>query len=261
MTLAYAVCSVSVLPMRSEPSHRSQQVSQALFGERMEVLDRTRNGWLKIRCEWDDYEGYVREGQVSVITYKEYRKTLNHLSTSIQDTIRVEDGQFPLSPGSSLFLQKKNLMQWGNLSFTFKGRKAAIKDLQANAQLVEVIARHFIGAPYQWGGRGIMGIDCSGFSQMVFKLMNIRILRDASQQAGQGTTVDFLQEARCGDLAFFDNEEGHINHVGILLDSQNIIHATETSGCVVIDAIDNGGIISRRLRMRTHNLRLVKRYF
>ncbi len=89
--------------------------------------------------------------------------------------------------------------------------------------------------------------------------MNIRIPRDAYQQALMGSTVSFLQEAQCGDLAFFDNEEGHITHVGLLLNEHTIIHATDTSGCVVVDAIDNGGIVSRQLRARTHNLRLVKR--
>jgi cell wall-associated NlpC family hydrolase len=106
-----------------------------------------------------------------------------------------------------------------------------------------------------------MGIDCSGFTQTIFKLFNYRLSRDAARQALEGSSVDFLQEARCGDLAFFDNEEGEITHVGILLDNHTIIHATESSGRVVIDAIDNNGIISKQLRMRTHHLRLVRRYF
>ena len=94
---------------------------------------------------------------------------------------------------------------------------------------------------------------------MAYRLCNLRIPRDASQQANEGQLVDFLQNAQCGDLAFFDEKEGRINHVGILLDNQNIIHATETSGRVVIDRIDQGGIISIALKRRTHNLRLVKR--
>jgi len=260
MILAYAICSVSVMPVRAEASHRSEQVSQVLFGERVEVLAKEKD-WLHIRCEWDEYEGWVKEGQVVYVLYKEYRKPLAHYSAAPTDVIQVEHGQFPLSPGSSLFLLKKRRMTWGKREFDFKGKKLPVKLAAATALHVNAYSKLFIGVPYQWGGRSIMGLDCSGLTQVVFKMMNIRIPRDASQQAETGETVDFLQEARCGDLAFFDNAEGRINHVGILLNDHTIIHATDTSGRVVIDPIDNGGIISRQLRMRTHNLRLIKRLF
>lgn len=92
-------------------------------------------------------------------------------------------------------------------------------------------------------------------------MCGMAIPRDASQQAKEGTGVDFLQHAQCGDLAFFDNSEGKIVHVGILLDNHTIIHATETSGRVVIDRIDQEGIISVKLKKRTHHLRFVKRMF
>lgn len=261
MTLAYAVCSVSVMPLRAEPSHRAEQVSQVLFGERMEVLAEEKNGWLQVRCEWDEYEGWIKKGQVAIITYKEYRKPLLNYNSGTNDIVQVEHGHFTISPGSSLFQMKKRAIKWGHKEFTFKGKKLAIKQAEVNEHNILAFSKTFIGAPYHWGGRCLMGIDCSGFTQVVFKLMNIRIPRDASQQASIGETVGFLQEARCGDLAFFDNEEGKITHVGILLNDHTIIHATETSGCVVIDPIDNGGIISKQLRMRTHNLRLVKRIF
>lgn len=261
MILAYAVCSVSVMPMRAEPSHRSEQVSQVLFGERMEVLAKEKNGWLQVRCEWDEYEGWVKEGQVTSILYKEYRRPLLHLSSAINDVIQVEHGHFLISPGSALFHLKRKEITWSKRTFIFKGKKLPLKMMDTSVANIKQYSHLFTGTPYQWGGRSLMGIDCSGFTQLVYKLMNVRLPRDASQQAETGETVSFLQEAKCGDLAFFDNEEGKITHVGILLDEHTIIHATETSGCVVIDSIDNGGIISRRLRMRTHNLRLVKRYF
>jgi len=261
MTLAYAVCAVSVMPLRAEPAHRAEQVSQLLFGERMEVLAEEKNDWLQVRCEWDDYEGWVKKGQVAIITYKEYRKPLHYYNTGISDLVGVEQGQFLLSPGSSLFLMKRRDIQWGSKAFQFKGRKIALKQIEASPEGIKAYSKLFMGSPYQWGGRSLMGIDCSGLTQVVYKLMNSRIPRDASQQALIGETVDFLQEARCGDLAFFDNEEGRITHVGILLNDHTIIHATETSGCVVIDPIDNGGILSKQLRMRTHKLRLIKRIF
>ncbi len=259
MNLAYAVCSVSVMPLRAEASHRAEQISQVLFGERLEVMAQEKGGWLRVRCEWDDYEGWAKEGQVTIIPYKEFRKPLHSLSLSPADVIRVPEGQFMLSPGSSLFQMRAKVMRWHNREFVFKGKKIALKEAAFNPGLVAEYSKLFIGSPYHWGGRGLMGIDCSGFTQMVYKMMHIRLPRDAYQQAECGETVGFLQQARCGDLAFFDNEEGRITHVGILLDEHTIIHATESSGCVVIDPIDNGGIISKRLRQRTHNLRLVKR--
>ncbi len=154
---------------------------------------------------------------------------------------------------------RAKVMRWSTREFTFKGKKISLKEAAFHADLVHAYSKLFIGCPYNWGGRGLMGIDCSGLTQVVYKMMNIRLPRDAYQQAECGETVGFLQQARCGDLAFFDNEEGRITHVGILLDDHTIIHATETGGAVVVDPIDNGGIISKRLRQRTHNLRLVKR--
>ena len=82
-------------------------------------------------------------------------------------------------------------------------------------------------------------------------------MRDAQQQATQGELVGFLQEAHCGDLAFFDNEEGEIIHVGILLNANKIIHA---AGKVRIDKIDNEGIVDADTGQRTQRLRIIKRY-
>jgi cell wall-associated NlpC family hydrolase len=127
-----------------------------------------------------------------------------------------------------------------------------------NADAIKERAMPFLSTPYLWGGRSVFGIDCSGFTQMVFRFFNIPLLRDAYLQATQGDVVGFLQEARCGDLAFFDNAEGRITHVGILLNDQEIIHS---SGNVRIDKIDNAGIINVETSVRTHKLRIIKRYF
>ena len=104
------------------------------------------------------------------------------------------------------------------------------------------------------------GIDCSGLTQMAFKMCGMSLRRDASQQAEEGEMVGFLQDATKGDLAFFDNADGKITHVGLLIDNTHIIHATDTSGRVVVDKIDSEGIVSVQLKRRTHKLRMIRRY-
>jgi gamma-D-glutamyl-L-lysine dipeptidyl-peptidase len=123
--------------------------------------------------------------------------------------------------------------------------------------IVRQTALKYLDTPYLWGGKSICGIDCSGFSQQVYKHFGIKLPRDSYQQAELGEGVGFLLEAQCGDLAFFDNDEGRITHVGIMLSSDEIIHA---SGKVRIDKIDNQGIINAETGARTHKLRIIKRY-
>jgi gamma-D-glutamyl-L-lysine dipeptidyl-peptidase len=125
------------------------------------------------------------------------------------------------------------------------------------AENIHQTAIKFLDVPYLWGGKSKCGIDCSGFSQQVFRSFGIKLPRDSYQQAAMGEVVGFLQEAVCGDLAFFDNEEGRITHVGVILNSHQIIHA---SGKVRIDNIDHQGIINAETGVRTHRLRIIKRY-
>jgi len=114
----------------------------------------------------------------------------------------------------------------------------------------------FLNAPYLWGGRNLLGIDCSGFTQIVYKINGIPLDRDASQQALQGQTLSFIEESEAGDLAFFDDTEGNITHVGLLLEDHHIIHA---SGCVRIDRIDQSGIFNSETQSHTHKLRFIKK--
>jgi cell wall-associated NlpC family hydrolase len=154
---------------------------------------------------------------------------------------------------------RNGLIPTGIGSGRFKGKKRLTGKLERNTEVLLEAAKAYLHAPYHWGGRTVSGIDCSGLVQMAFKLCGKPVLRDAAQQAEMGEGVHFLTEAQPGDLAFFDNAEGRIVHVGILLNSHEIIHATDAAGRVVIDKIDNGGIISVSLRRRTHNLRSIRR--
>jgi len=119
-----------------------------------------------------------------------------------------------------------------------------------------VTAMSFLNVPYTWGGRTHFGIDCSGFTQAVFRLQGINLLRDTSLQVEQGYAVNSLRDTKLGDLAFFDNTEGRVVHVGIMLNNEKIIHA---SGRVKIDKIDEKGIYSEELKRYTHQLRTVRR--
>ena len=259
LPLAYGHCNVSVMPLRGEPSHRAEQTSQLLYGERVEIIEVNKSEWAKVRCAWDGYDGWCKKSQIAVISRKDYLKPLRYIAGTNADRIILPEGDLWLPTGSDLIGYKGGKLVPVKDQGKYKGKKIAISEIKPDCDTLRKAGMQYIHAPYQWGGRSIAGIDCSGLSQMVYKMCNIPIMRDASQQATQGELVDFLQHAQCGDLAFFDDKDGRIVHVGMLLDNQNIIHATETSGRVVIDRIDQGGIISVTLRKRTHNLRMVRR--
>lgn len=261
MVLSFAVCHVAVMPLRREATHRAEQVSQLLYGERAEILKIEPNDWAYIRCLWDDYEGWCKLSQLQIISKKEFNKTPRYIVSGHLSKLVFEHGEMLLPAGADLFGLKKGAVQINGNVGKWKGKKIQVADLQPSEEQIRSLAESYLYAPYQWGGRGLSGIDCSGLSQMVMKQCGLRIARDASQQVLQGETIAFLQEAQCGDLAFFDNTEGRINHVGILIDNNTIIHATDTSGYVVQDKIDQQGIVSRVHRKRTHSLRMIKRMF
>lgn len=259
----YGLISVSVAPLRLLPAHDSEQVSQGLFGERVSVISKPQGQWIQVRCDWDDYEGWILRSQLIEVLAKVHKKKNHFYSSGFKDIIVCpnQQGRAALSPGSDLFLMKRKTMLWEGRQFTFSGRKLNINKAVFSGDQLKYWCGLFLGTPYLWGGRSMYGIDCSGLAQVVFKLSGYSLPRDASQQAQVGENIHFLQDARCGDLAFFDNKSGHINHVGILLDSKTIVHASESNGRVAIDAIDAEGIISTMHNMRTHRLRFVNRYF
>ncbi|WP_158826363.1 C40 family peptidase [Mucilaginibacter lacusdianchii] len=251
----YGISQLAIIPMRAEASERSEQVSQLLFGETYQITE-WQEKWVKIVTAYDEYEGWISRVQVSVLNYEDYltlQSAQSNLTTQFATLVsKQSDSSITYLPACSTlpFVE-------GN---TFTINQESYDCILARESLVDLLvtAQSYLNSPYLWGGRTHFGIDCSGFTQAVFKLHGHFLKRDASQQAEQGRAVDFLTEAKPGDLAFFDNEEGRIVHVGIMLNNEQIIHA---SGKVKIDRIDNQGIYSDELKKHTHKLRIIKRYF
>lgn len=258
IVLSFAYCNVAVLPVRNEPFHTSEQVTQLLFGEKLEVLQVNNRDWARIRCAWDDYEGWCKLSQIQVVSRREYSKPTKYLSDSNGGLLKFSNSTLYLPAGAELHIRNGEINP-GYDQGKYKGTRLKLAGLIPTPELIKKNALLFMNAPYQWGGRTLAGIDCSGLSQNAYKMAGFPIPRDAKDQALIGLPVDFLVHARCGDLAFFEEKEGQINHVGILLDNETIIHATDTAGRVVIDRIDQGGIISISLKKRTHALRMVRR--
>ena len=222
-------------------------VSQLLYGDCYKIIDR-RKKWFKIRMEWDGYEGWITEPQthqVSGETYNEIISTDTIISGDIMNYISNQDNLiFPILIGSDLRGLKK-------LNHTFNGETYFP---EPNKKKLSKTAFMYLNSPYLWGGRTPLGIDCSGFTQIVYKINGLKLSRDAHEQANQGQTLSFIEESEAGDLAFFDDPEGKIVHVGLLLEDHYIIHA---HGTVRIDRIDQSGIYNGETH--THKLRMIKK--
>lgn len=253
--MMYLVCCVPVSPVRAEASHKSEMVSQVLFGEAAEVLEEVTDKWVRIRCLYDGYEGWTKLHMFTEIPEPTAR-VASHITADWENEIHFNGQVMHVPFGCDLRALQNGNAEWGKYSWSFKGNHLDPQYTKPNEKNIRKLSAAFLNTAYLWGGRSVFGIDCSGFVQLVYKSIGIPLLRDASQQAGQGEAIGFLQEAICGDLAFFDNTEGRIVHVGILLNDHEIIHA---SGKVRIDKIDNQGIINTDTAERTHKLRIVKR--
>jgi cell wall-associated NlpC family hydrolase len=247
--MTYAICGVPVAPIRLTPNHRVEMVSQLLFGECCIINDVDKNGWAQITCKADGYQGWAQLTHLQEISNEQYNETIAGIAADWVNEIEYN--------GTPMFISKGSLITKEKSGQQFKGTLWNPATAKPDEATIRKIAFDFLNTTYLWGGRSVFGIDCSGFAQTVYKFLNIPLLRDAKLQVTEGEIVGFLQEARCGDLAFFD-EEGEIVHVGILLNEKEIIHS---AGKVRIDKIDNQGIVNVDTGVRTHQLRIIKRYF
>jgi cell wall-associated NlpC family hydrolase len=257
MNRSFGICNLSVVPVRAEASDKSEMLTQLLFGDHFEIKE-IREKWVQIKAAYDDYEGWIDRKQFAGISAEIYQKLDDqyYIAAPLHNqSLKMISGEIiNLVPGSSLPFFQKNQVGINNESYEFSG--VAVDPHTNVFSEVGAAAKFYLHTPYLWGGKSTFGIDCSGLTQMVLKQFAIKIKRDTWQQAEQGEMVESLNEAKTGDLAFFDNDEGRIVHVGILLDGK-IIHA---SGRVKIESIDNQGIYSDELGRYTHKLKVIKRY-
>lgn len=247
--MQYGLCDLSVVALRSEASDTSELISQVLYGEHFKVLEH-RKSWSRIRLGFDKYEGWIDNKQfqfIEELEYKALHKSEPLMAMDLVDFITTQKQHLhPILLGSTL-----NGLSY--LEHTFEG--TARIGQNDKSKLVET-ALLYLNTPYLWGGKTPFGIDCSGFVQMVYKLNGFSILRDASQQASQGDALSFIEESEPGDLAFFDNNEGDIIHVGIIMEDHQIIHA---HGKVRIDLLDQSGIYNVDTKTHSHKLRVIKK--
>lgn len=252
--MQYGISTLSIIPLRAEARESSEMVSQLLFGETYEITE-WQEKWVKIITAYDSYEGWISRVQVIVLNNEDYLTLQEDPAILTVQPVTLANKQ---SDNSLLYIAAgSSLPFYENGSSWINNEVFGINDVGEITPDLITTAKSYLNTPYLWGGRTHFGIDCSGFAQTVFKQHGITIKRDASQQAEQGSVVDFLPAAQAGDLAFFDNEDGRIVHVGIMLNNEQIIHA---SGKVKIDRIDGQGIYSAELNKHTHKLRIIKRY-
>lgn len=239
---------LSTVPMRKEPNNQSEMVSMLLFGETCsyEIVDAD---WLFVTTHSDGYQGYVNAKQL--ITLTELPKSSTPVTNFPFAILQHTEGMIMAPCGSSLpnFADGKCVID--QHVFTVNNFSS-----DQNSLDISFVAQQYLNVPYLWGGRSPFGIDCSGFSQAVYKCFGVQLKRDAYQQAEMGTDVAFLEEVEPGDLAFFNNDESRITHVGIMLNQHTIIHA---SGKVRIDGMDTHGIFNKSTQKYSHRLRLIKR--
>lgn len=259
--MEYAIVKDPLIPVRFAPSDKSEMIDQILFGEFFEIFDE-QGEWCFIKNKLNNYTGWINKKHRYIpITDNEYRNREDcKVTLKPVTTVEHENNSNTISvPGGSILPNYKKESNSFNLGPEKYIISAPFEDesKESKEQKILSYAKQYLNAPYLWGGKTLMGMDCSGFVQLIFRMSGINIPRDSSEQVRNGVTVEFIDQAKPGDVAFFDNEEGNIIHTGILLSKQEIIHA---SGSVKIDLIDHQGIYNRETCQYSHKLRIIKQY-
>lgn len=247
------ICENVFVPLRSGPSHKSEMLSQILFGEKYTEIERSGN-WMKIETQFDNYSGWIDVDHIQQTTDKE--DTAGYVLNKSLLCFRNDKTKMILEPGCEIYNPDFENKQFSIGKNKYTASEDFSKAYVSSMDSFPETALRFINSPYIWGGRIPSGIDCSGLTQLVYKINGVKIPRDSWQQAETGRSIDFISEAEPGDLVFFDNESGKISHVGMIFSKGLVIHA---SGRVRIDVIDHQGIYKTETSKYSHRLRTIKR--
>jgi gamma-D-glutamyl-L-lysine dipeptidyl-peptidase len=254
----YGVCRLSVVPVRKEHTDQSEMVTQLLFGDDYEVLGHSKDRkWVHIRIHFDQYEGWIDVKQHHSISREFFDyigRSEYKITTDVTSSLLYNKNPLMILMGSIIPISSAELFRMEE-QFAFNGESKNVGQ-KREFDFLRTISFKYLNAPYLWGGKNPFGIDCSGFVQMVFKICGYRLFRDSSQQANQGKSVPTFGDAAPGDLVFFKNKEGKINHTGILLPDGKIIHA---SGRVRIDTVSEAGLVNIETSTVTHQYSHIRR--
>lgn len=258
MSITYAICKLSIAPVRQSASHRSEMRSQLLFGEVIKILEVKDRKWAHILQPEDGFSGWVAINQLGLITEAEADHYRNHFAFALElyQPILARDHFLPVSFGARLPDFDGMHFRFGNERYTFSGQAVFAQDVAPKPELVIKLARKLLNVPFLWGGRTPLGVDAPALVQLAYQVTGISLPRTVEAQVERGRSVDFVQQSQAADLAFFDELGGKVNHTGLILPGSQILHCYER---VRIDAIDHYGIYNFELGRYTHRLRIVKR--
>ena len=253
----------SVVPIRAETTESSEQLTQLLFAETVDILDE-KSRWIRIKNDADGQIGWVDFKMLTKLSDSEWKlvaKTNKSARVVMPMAYAVSEnnGQtIPLTAGTCLPDYKDGRFEILGVGFRIDPSMVTNATPEMTIEQIQNTVRFFLNIPYLWGGKNALGMDCSGFTQIIHSLFGHKLLRNASEQATQGVPVESLKNAHAGDLVFFDHEDGKISHVGLLLDSERVVHC---SGRVKVEKIDETGIYSiEQGGTYTHHLVGIRRY-
>ncbi len=259
--MRYGISNLSIVPVRSEPREKSEMCTQILFGEHYTILEE-QSKWCQIKLAFDGNEGWIDRimvNEVSENSFLQLRDIPRIVTTDVFNIVQMHGdySNFLIVAGSSLphFDSASRTFQIGEVIYHIQGNSTYPLAKNVREVIIENGLKYF-NSPYLWGGRSPFGIDCSGFSQILYKMAGLTIPRNANQQSLLGDNLSFVEEALPGDLAFFDSDDGAIIHVGIIWEKNKIIHS---SGKVRIDNVDHFGIYNIDTKRYTHQMRLMRR--
>ena len=238
----YGVCRLSLVSVRKEADHRSQQVNQLLFGEHYEVLGQSTDGaWLQIRLHMDESDGWLDQRQHHSIP-KEYFDQINasdyRITTDLTSGILYKKNPITILLGSVVPISNSELFRMEE-QFAFSGESKSLGQ-KRDTEFLRSVALKYLNAPYLSGGKSPFGIDETGLTQMAYRLAGYTIARDVAGQAQSGKVVADAKDARAGDLVVGPGAQGSDLHCGILLKDQKVLHVR---GNVRIDNFEDGVVL------------------